>query len=85
MIITVTQEDIDKGKTSSVVSCPIALAVKRTCKLDDGVEVLEDEIILKRRDLQRWLPAEAINFIRRFDDFGSEGVAPFSFEIEDIP
>ncbi len=76
MTITVTDEDIEKGKPDSPSRCPIARAMTRLgCK---NVWVVEwyvdyDDV----RDVQ--LPVEAQMFINQFD--AGKPVQPITFEL----
>ena len=78
MKISVTQEDIDKGKREDSCVCPIALAVRRqTGRLfhiddtnaDDGYDTIQ-------------LPIKARQFVRSYDN--GNPVEPFEFELEGL-
>lgn len=77
MKITVTQEDIEKGKRGCR-NCPIALATNRTTLLDAAVY---PHCIISVDMGTVWvLPKKAQQFIQRFDD--GKPVHPFTFDIE---
>lgn len=77
MIVKVTQEHIDKGRKSSCVSCPVALAFEEAGKLAFvGVEAVRP----LGGFIEARLPVEATRFIRAFDR--DEQVTPFEFEVE---
>lgn len=85
MTISVTQEDIDKGRPNSCGSCPIALAVRRSTGLLNA-SVSQSRIISwggykPRLDVET--PAQAVDFIELFDS--NEPVKPFTFELNYDP
>ena len=75
--VTVTPRDIVKGKQWSACGCPVALALRRATgrKISVGPLELADE-----DETHVDLPAEVVDFIRRFDR--GEPVEPFRFEID---
>lgn len=77
MKITITEEDIKKGKHRSCSSCPTALALQRTLG-HKRVSVL----CTKVRVNTDWypLPNEVQDFIIRFEK--ELPVEPFSFELK---
>jgi hypothetical protein len=78
--ITVTQEHIDAGMRGVCTKCPIALAMIAAGISDPYVDEVAVcfNTTLGRPTVD--LPAEAINFISKYDD-GLDG-RPFSFELE---
>ncbi len=85
MILTVTQEHIDGGRSCCqprAVSCPIAMAARDAGLWNVQVHpkyiFWEDEGEL----VSAKLPDCAIDFIQRFDS--GEPVEPFSFEIHEL-
>jgi hypothetical protein len=76
MLISVTQEDIEKG-TIDGENCPIALAAKRVIGGMPFVSVDESFISIDDEDYR--LPTEASQFVGDFD--GNAKVSPFSFEL----
>ena len=90
MRIDVTQEDIESGEPGEPGFCPIALAFKRVCPLDDirDIEVMEMEcqVRVHTRPDGWWvysLPDQAQDFVSLFDDEWK--VEPFAFEMSDQP
>lgn len=74
--ISVTEEDIWRGKRSSYESCPISLAADRA--LGCRVSTTRNEMIVQGR--VHVLAREARNFI---DDFDTQRfVSPFEFYIQ---
>ena len=76
MIINVTQENIDKGTSTCVWACPIALALRKIAKDEEGVSVYDTHCYID--DVNYNLPPEATSFIQNFDE--GINVNPFSFE-----
>lgn len=76
-LIEIKQEDIDYGSIDSPCFCPIALAIKRTLKIESGVWVDYLKVFVK--DEEFVLPHAVTNFIQGFD-LGLP-VAPFEFEL----
>jgi len=76
--IEVTTGNIRKGVASEVYHCPVALAIKRTLKIDN-VYVAQDMTSFRFNDTEfdLSLPVRVINWIDRFDD--RKEVKPFSF------
>ncbi len=70
--IEVTQLDIDNGVKNSVCSCPIALAIKRCCNVEEATVRFYTATI---KGVDYVLPAQASGFIARFD--AGEWVTPF--------
>lgn len=82
MIISVTQEDIDKGQRHNGHLCPVALAIRRTAPDCYGVlaTIKYIEYIYNGgRVLYLVTPASVRQFIRDFDY--NEPVTQFSFEL----
>lgn len=84
MKIDVTQEDINRGKKGSILSCPIALAVKR----QTGLHVVHAycgavEYSLAPRE-GKWMrgdyPKEVQDWVMAYDSF--RHVLPISFDCE---
>lgn len=91
MKISVTQEHIDAGERGECGRCPVALAFG-----DAGfnVSVCPAYVEFYKADSNRHggtficrrpLPQEAGLFIYRFDKDGPGAVAPFEFEMPDLP
>lgn len=80
MIVSVTQQDIAKGRVMNADFCPTALAIRR--KGATGVSVCKDEItfILHGTRLTVIAPAKVRQFIERFDS--NRPVKPFKFTIK---
>jgi hypothetical protein len=78
--IRVTQEDIDRGGEGSH-TCPIALAVRRALPELDQPRVCSGRIYLDADLIATvMLPAEAQDFIGRYDN--ALAVEPFEFELD---
>lgn len=77
--ITVTQDDIDHGTRCICDSCPVARALQRQGYPKAHVEDVVWTPDLVKETRFRALPAEAIRFIKNFDNL--EPVKPFSFQI----
>jgi len=76
MKITVTKEDIQKGRRENPWFCPIARAIKRQCKLTRStVSVGERTATVNHKILN--IPKSAQSFIDKFDN--KKSVKPFSF------
>lgn len=78
--ITVLQDDIDNGIPGSSIRCPEALAANRDLFLDNVR--IDGKYLLAGAEFHALLPAEASNFVRKFD--GGCTVEPFKFEIETV-
>ena len=78
MKITVTKEDIRKGKIGRQKSCPIALAILRSGLKFGWYGVDVDMVYLKGLD-EIELPSKATKFIDLFDE--GKIVKPFSFNL----
>lgn len=76
MKITVTAEDIEKGKPAAAEQCALALACRRAGLVNASVD--NDTIDFWLGSAQ--LPASAQLFIEMFD--GGLEVEPFEFELE---
>lgn len=75
--ITVTQEDIEKGRRGDYGACPIALAIKRAIP-DGGFISVDDEEILVGHN--RFESIEAVwSFVYSFD--AGDAVEPFEFTL----
>ena len=80
VLISVTQEHIDKGVKTSCGSCPIAIAAKEV--FIEGIEIAVGINCIGIDTYFVDVPGPARRFIRAFDD--GKFVRPFSFEI-DVP
>lgn len=83
--VTVTREDIAKGKRENCVACPVARAIMRItgCLASGYRPIVEVDIVCIEADdnpVRARLPKTAQDFISRFDRWLN--VAPFEFEIE---
>lgn len=78
MKVTVTQEDIDKGRPQVRHGCPIAIAVKRINKSN---KVWIGRLIAFIDETCYQLPNTAIQFVKDFDS--NKPVEPFSFVMYD--
>lgn len=76
MKIKVTEDDIKQGSRTSSISCPVALSIQRTLKLD-RIKVLETEALIGGAIVQ--LPTIAQTFIYNYDHGFS--VEPIEFDI----
>ena len=85
MIIDVTYFDIQRGKRQNAKACPVALGIKRAINPLWHVYVIPNNVHFYHSisDENRLLPQEAVIFIADFD--AGNIVAPFSFEIDDLP
>lgn len=83
MIVTVTQEDIDKAERGTGWACPVARAMQRAGVPDPyaGKMWLSQNGSLDGADALCETPAEVATFIDRYDRYLP--VEPFSFEIPD--
>ena len=84
MRIRVTQRDINEGVQNNCFQCPVARAVKRVFK---ATEVWVREIIIVKKAGPRRIyvtPAEAVDFIERYDSamLEFESPKPFSFTLD---
>lgn len=80
--ITVTEEDIARGKRESCTGCPIGRAAKRALGRDFAPEVnpMTLDVLLKGALVAyAWLPKRAQDFIADFDI--KVPVKPFSFTV----
>ena len=78
MKITVTKEDIQKGRRGDPFLCPVARAIKRRCKLTGRKVVVGNSLAsVLSRTLD--IPKKAQKFINNFDD--KRPVKPFSFNL----
>lgn len=78
MKITVTKEDIKKGKPEQGESCPIARAIRRQTRK----KVHVGYICLEINHCEYTFPQEAQQFVKDFD--AGKPVGPFSFETKKI-
>ena len=78
VIISVTQEDINKGVAGACFECPIALAIQRELN-DSDIEVGPFSWFRNNKWAGK-LPWEAQKFIAKFDT--RHTTSPFSFELE---
>jgi len=82
--IEVTSQDIFEGKQRSKDFCPIAIASRRA---GYPLTIGAYEVCCRSIDGQclghTWLPKEAEEFVRRFDENRSS-VSPFSFDVNFI-
>lgn len=87
MKVYVTQDDINKGKPTSMCNCPVARAIKRTIKNSMKVEVGENQICLISKDKNNLIrlktPKKVGNFIDKFDSWQTalDEIKPFSFDL----
>ena len=82
-VISVTQDDIDKGERFKSDCCPLARAMRR--KWDDAA-VGKDDFITRRiensEEMKEYpLPEDAVLFIRAFDHDGDVGPSSFTLEV----
>ena len=77
MKVTVTQEDIDKGRPQVGHGCPIAIAVKRSNK-SNTVWIGRFTAFIGADCYP--LPGTAMQFVKDFDN--NKPVEPFTFEME---
>ena len=87
IMVSVTTDDIAKGKRLSTRCCPVALAIRRSLRkrVTVGVDsaaiyrkrVADDNIIATAK-----FPAEVTRFIYDFDD--KRVVQPFDFVLETV-
>lgn len=75
--VTVTHEDIKKGKKNEPEHCPIARALDR---LYPGNDVSVNEDTVEIDDLTFTLPERAETFVSKFD--AGEKVKPLKFVID---
>lgn len=77
MKVSVTQKDIDKGTVGDCILCPIARALSRAKhrKMRVGMFVYYEAYSC----VDKPLPPEARNFVKRFDK--GLKVKPFEFEV----
>lgn len=77
MRITVTKEDIQRGRPRSSSSCPIALALRR----QTGVLYSVSTACAFTTGHEFRLPAEAMRFVDRFDTLPRSFSVPFTFDL----
>lgn len=87
MIVTVTQEDIDKGICGNAVNCAIAMAVSR--KTGRAVRVSYDAVTVfdpedRGDDKYYKLSFPAKQFIAKFDRGEREKLKPVTFSLKGI-
>ncbi len=78
--VSVTQQDIDKGRAKNVLCCPVALALRRATGKGWTVGMASVSPHKSRTGIA--LPAEAVSFIDNLDDCAD--VKPFAFHL-DVP
>lgn len=80
-IISVTQEDIDRGERSDPYYCPVARATQRATGRHAGVDehTIFGRIENGTNSMFAELPPEAKEFVEDFDM--RRPVEPFSFEV----
>lgn len=93
LAITLTPEDIIKGKAHNCESCPIALAISRKLKDGNRVHVYQREFHVFQEDKPYYtggmsykgtLPQKAIDFIFQYDSHDTvEVIDPFELDIPD--
>lgn len=76
MVISVTQDDIDRGNTNNGEACPVALATKRAYETNAVFVTLYDARI---KCEHHSLPIMVSEFILRFD--AGSRVHPLEFEL----
>jgi len=81
MKITVTAEDIKRGKRHSCERCPVALAISRVLRIRGRVWVDGDSCEAPSGQ-RASLPKKVRDFVAAFDDL--ESVRPFSFVMRRI-
>lgn len=82
MRVTVKQIDINRGTEGDSTNCPITRALRRTLGYPDHIVAVGLVDWVRDEDDSETLiplPKRAIEFIKDFDDYGSQAVAPFSF------
>lgn len=85
MLVTVTQQDIDKGRKGSPTECPIALALQRSTGNVWAVSTIDavptsTPIMARIANATVALPASARSFVGAFDC--GLNAEPFSFHLE---
>lgn len=93
--IPVTRDDIFRGKRCSCSSCPIALAVSKYLPIENesylhvskgvvyekqAVDIRHGYTIREGVVYHSYLPANAQDFIKRYDD--GDPVVPFTFKLD---
>jgi len=79
MLIEVTQEDIDEGMPADGQRCPVALAIKRTLKIDN---VLVGPWHIWIGDSDCYITDPKVNaFIDLFDRC-ADGTSPITFKLK---
>lgn len=88
MRIKVTKLDIARGAKGEPTTCPIARAVKRAYNWNREVQVGVSSFSVSpagdfdAEESQSFpIPERAQNFISDFDNYGPDGVEPFSFPV----
>lgn len=79
--IVVTKGDIKKGIPSGVRDCPVALAIKRSLRIDT-VHVSKEFTCFRfnNAEFDIYLPIKVTKWIDRFDD--EKKVEPFAFYLQ---
>lgn len=80
--ISVTADDITRGRADDCMHCPVALAIGRALLPGVHVAVGPEAMSLGPAQVRVRLPWAAQNFIFRFD--GGQPVQPFEFGL-DVP
>lgn len=78
MIISITAQDIRRGKPAMPGICPVALAVKRAFRTSD-IAISSFHIYKDGESAIYDLPEDAIDWILRFDE--GKDCEPFNFEL----
>jgi len=79
MLISVTQDHIDRGYRKSSTECPVALAIKEAITVP-AVVVGRYEIKLHAKSIGFLPPRSVQRFIRRLDS--RHAVKPFKFRLD---
>lgn len=84
-LITVTQEDIDRGIRGNAFNCPLAIAIDRALPVVCEVSVGLDTVTINQPDgVAYWfpLPDAAKDFVKRYDADPST-VKPIVFHLRE--
>jgi len=83
MLVNVTEDDIKYGCKSAPGLCPVALAIKRTFGINEGVSVIPSDVAIFNENLiiqRATFPHHVRDFILDFDH--GRVVQPISFDME---
>ena len=83
MKFQVTELDIEMGVPRNPETCPMAGAIWKAYPNANEIYVRNAEVVIFTGNEGYCfnLPAEAIDFINTFDEFGAHAVDPFAFEV----